>query len=84
MLNTRHNSIRALGDGLVTRKIDTPRDLPDTILIQYKEARTSSVTLANEFKAAVLRHLTEEKAVGIKVIGDVYITLAQGATITII
>ena len=43
----------------MTKKIDTPLDLPDTILIQYKEARTSSETLANEIKEAVLVHLTE-------------------------
>ena len=66
------------------RKIDTPHDLPNTILIQYKEARTSSETLANEIKAAVLEHLTEEKAARVKVIVDVHITSAQGATITII
>ena len=64
------------------RMIDMPRDLPS--LIQHKEAKTASVTLAYEINAAVLGHLTEEKAMGIKVIGDMYITSAQGATITII
>ncbi|MCP3680517.1 MAG: hypothetical protein GY782_09820 [Gammaproteobacteria bacterium] len=64
------------------KMIDIPRDLPS--LIQHKEAKTASVTFAYEINAAVLGHLTEEKAMVIQVIGDMYITSAQGATITII
>merc|ERR1711884_192676 len=36
------SSIRASGDGFVTNKIETPRDLPDIVLIQYKEPKASS------------------------------------------
>lgn len=50
-------SIRATGNGFVTNKINTPTDLSDTILIQYKVAKTSSDSLVNEIKDAVLEHL---------------------------
>ena len=50
-------SIRAIWNGFVTKKIDTPLDLPDTVFIQYKEANSSSETLINGIKDAVLVHL---------------------------
>ena len=50
-------SIRATGNGFVTKKIDTPLDLPDTVLVQYKEAKSFSETLVNRIKEAVLAHL---------------------------
>ncbi len=102
----RPSSIRATGDGFVTKKESTPVDCPDTILIQYKEARPSNEALATEFKtsiAEILKNLsipedsivavshdsamirtTEGKAAKAKAMIEVHITLAQGATITII
>ena len=48
--------IRASGNGLVTNKIETPHDLPDTVLIQYKEPKASSESLATDIKTSVLEH----------------------------
>ncbi len=53
------SSIRAAGDDFVTKKVSTSIDLPDTILIQYKEAKISNEALATEIKAAVAEHLKE-------------------------
>ena len=53
------SSIGASGDGFVTNKIDTPVDSLDTVLIQYKEPKASSESLASELKTAVLEHLKE-------------------------
>ena len=53
------SSIRAYGDGFVTNKIETPADLPGTVLIQYKEPKTSSESLATVIKTAVLEPLKE-------------------------
>ena len=49
----RPSSIRATGDGFVTKKESTPVDCPDTILIQYKDARPSNESLATEIKTAI-------------------------------
>ena len=53
------SSIRASGDGFVTNKMDTPLDLPDKVLIQYKEPKTSSESLASDIKTSVLEHLKD-------------------------
>merc|ERR1712082_43102 len=53
------SSIRATGDGFVTKKESTPINLPDTVLNQYKEAKSSNEALATEIKAAVAEHLKE-------------------------
>ena len=43
----------------MTNKIETPADLPDTVLIQYKEPKTSSESLATVIKTAVLEPLKD-------------------------
>ena len=55
----RPSSIRATGDGFVTKKESTPVDCPDTVLIQYKEAKPSNEALAAEIKAAVAEILKD-------------------------